>query len=32
MRENSVKAAQELNWERERERLLAVYQRLVPGT
>jgi glycosyltransferase involved in cell wall biosynthesis len=32
MRDNTSKAAQELNWEREQERLVALYRRLVPGT
>jgi glycosyltransferase involved in cell wall biosynthesis len=31
MRDNALKAAQELNWEHERERLLALYRRLVPA-
>jgi glycosyltransferase involved in cell wall biosynthesis len=31
MRDNALKAAQELNWEHERERLLGLYRRLVPS-
>jgi glycosyltransferase involved in cell wall biosynthesis len=32
MRDNALKASQELNWERERENLVALYRRLVPTT
>jgi glycosyltransferase involved in cell wall biosynthesis len=31
MRDNALKAAQELNWEHERERMLGLYRRLVPS-
>ena len=31
MRDNALKAAQELNWEHERERLVGLYRRLVPA-
>jgi glycosyltransferase involved in cell wall biosynthesis len=31
MRDNALKAAQELNWEHERERLLGLYRRLLPS-
>lgn len=31
MRDNALKAAQELNWEHERERLLDLYRRRVPS-
>lgn len=31
MRDNALEAAQELNWEHERERLLGLYRRLVPS-
>jgi hypothetical protein len=30
MRDNTVKAAQDLNWELEREHLVSLYRRLVP--
>lgn len=31
MRDNTAKAAQDLNWELEREQLVSLYRRLVPG-